>query len=118
MCCLVNEHGRCQASQAAVVEVSSTPVVLVATGCVRRPALLRFWGREVVQEPGFGGHTGLDEVLQEPLLVALDVGLSVLVTSASYQHSNINDERCELAEGLLEAGQKLLRWPDIGCCVL
>lgn len=46
-------------------------------------------------------------MLQEALLVIFNVGLGVLVTGASNEYGNVDNQRGELSECLLEARQKL-----------
>lgn len=112
----VDEHGRRQARQAAVVEMRAAPVVLVAL-CRRRRRVGRPLG-EVVQQPRLGGVGRADDVLQVALGVALDLLLGKAVAGARHQHGNVDDEAAEAGHGRLHAGEHSLRRPNVGREVL
>lgn len=113
---LVDEHGRREARQAAVVEMGAAPVVLVAL-CRCRRRVGRSLG-EVVQQPRLGGVGRADDVLQVALGVALDLLLGKAVTGARHQHGNVNDEAAEAGHCRLHAGKHALCRPDVGREVL
>ncbi|KAJ6442643.1 FRG1-like family protein [Purpureocillium lavendulum] len=109
---LVDEHGRREAGQAAVVEVGGAPVVL--GGAV---VVLQALG-EVVQQAGLCGVGRADDVLEVAARVALDLALGEAVAGAGDEHGHVDDEAAQGRDGGLEARQDPLVGPQVGRQVL
>lgn len=85
----VDEHGRGKAGEAAVVEMSRTPVVVCSFSFGFQ--LIRV-GREIVEETGFRGGGCLDYVLEIAWFVCWDFFLGVRVTCSRYENSSVDDD--------------------------
>lgn len=109
MTCLVDEHGGGETSQAAMIEVCSTPVIIT-----RWHGFLGI-NRKVVQQASFGCSRCLDDVLEVAGLVAIDPLLGVAVTCFGYQDCGVDDDTTEILEGFLEASDVR---PEVGRQVL
>ncbi|KAI9163144.1 FRG1-like family protein [Paramyrothecium foliicola] len=111
---LVDEHGRREAGQAAVVQVGGAPVVLAVGRSGRGVGVLGV----VVQQAGLGGGGRGDNALQVGLGVAGDVSLGVAVAGAGDEDGDVDDEAAQAGNGGAEAGQHRLGGPDVGREVL
>lgn len=112
----VDEHLACEAGEGAEVGVSCAPVVVGLFGhgfccCCRCGGSRR---REVVQQSGFGAHTGADDFLESSSAVAVEFGDAVAVTAAGDKTCYVDDEPAEFFESGFKAWQDVFARPDVG----
>jgi len=111
--CLIDEHGRRQAGQTAVVQMRRTPVV----GRALSFALVRGWSI-VVKQTGFCRDARFDNVLQVSFLVLRNVLDGVTVTGSGNERSSVNDKGTQRLESRFEAREDIAAWPDVCRVVL
>lgn len=119
----VDEHGRREARQTAVVKMRGAPIVVLRIVVLRivgfgLVVILLVLGREVVQQPGLAGQAGLDNVLQVSRRVSVDVGLGVAVAGARDERRSVDYQVAQVRQALAERGHAVTWRPDVGRRVL
>jgi len=112
----INVHRGRQTGEAAVIEMSGAPVVVVVWLGRRSVRSFSFRCRrwEVVQQTCFRSHTVADHALKITVLILRHILHRKPITSACHKRRGVDDQIAEVRCCGPEAGEKCFGGPEVG----